>query len=704
MSTAAIAAFASAALGATMALLYLLRPKLSLAHWSFAAGMVALAIEGIFNGLAALMNAPDEIYRCQEKRLLTLSFLPGIWLLFSLTYSRGGALDYVKKWRFPLAGMLLLPPGVAFLFHEDLVGFARLNGSNLHWVLILGWAGVAVYAFLLVGSILVVMNLERTFRAAVGTMRWRIKFMLLGVGVLFIARIYTASQALLFRGADLQLEILNSVALVVATMLIVFSFLRTRQSEADVYPSQSVLQNSITVLLAGVYLVTVGVFAKVAAYLGGDREFALKAFLALISIVALAVFLQSERARLRLRQFVSRNFQRPLYDYRTVWRRFTEVTTSRLEQADLCRSLIKLVAEMFQCLSVSIWLLDEKKESLDLVASTFLPEGKGSAVDLLLQGSDRLVEHFKTHVEPADIESSAAPWAEALREVHPSQFLKGGHRVCVPLISQDEVIGVITMGDRVGGTEFTMQDFDMLKCVGDHMAAWLRNVQLSQKLLQSKELEAFQTMAAFFVHDLKNAASTLNLMLQNLPIHFDDPEFREDSLRGMAKTVSHINRLIGRLSQLRHEQEINLFDLDLNDVVTSVMATMEPGVGSMLSKDLRPLPRVRLDREQLTKVITNLILNATEAIAENGKVKISTALEANWVVLAVADNGSGMTPEFLSKGLFRPFQTTKKNGLGIGMFQSKMIVEAHGGRIAVASEQGKGTTFQVFLPLSGSIP
>jgi hypothetical protein len=68
-----------------------------------------------------------------------------------------------------------------------------------------------------------------------------------------------------------------------------------------------------------------------------------------------------------------------------------------------------------------------------------------------------------------------------------------------------------------------LQDFDLLRCVGDQVAAGLLNAQLSQKLLQAKELEAFQTMSAFFVHDLKNTASTLNLMLQNLPVHFDNP-------------------------------------------------------------------------------------------------------------------------------------------------------------------------------------
>jgi signal transduction histidine kinase len=102
----------------------------------------------------------------------------------------------------------------------------------------------------------------------------------------------------------------------------------------------------------------------------------------------------------------------------------------------------------------------------------------------------------------------------------------------------------------------------------------------------------------------------------------------------------------------------------------------------------------------MLKVATNLIFNAREAVPQvSGQVRIETSQKNGWAVLAISDNGCGMSPEFLSRSLFRPFQTTKKNGLGIGMFQSKMIVEAHQGKIEVESEMGKGTTFRILLPL-----
>jgi len=106
-----------------------------------------------------------------------------------------------------------------------------------------------------------------------------------------------------------------------------------------------------------------------------------------------------------------------------------------------------------------------------------------------------------------------------------------------------------------------------------------------------------------------------------------------------------------------------------------------------------------VDRDQFRSVITNLLLNARDALGPRGEITIETRQSDSWAILSVADNGCGMSPAFVKTSLFRPFQTTKKKGLGIGMFQSKMIVEAHRGRIQVESEPGAGTTFRVMLPL-----
>jgi len=671
----------------------------SFARWVFVVGMLVLAAESIFFGLTVDAVLPEQKVYWETWELIAMSLLPGTWLIFSLSYGRGNYQEFLTRWRFTLAAAFLAPIGLAVAFAGHLIVAIGQTKTD-DWIFNLGLEGKILNLLFLLAAVTVLMNLERTYRAAVGTMRWRIKFMVLGVGLFFAVQAYVSSQTLLFHNSiNLSLQTANMGALILGCLLILRSLFRTGHFLADIYPPHAAVYHSFTVILAGVYLLSVGLFADVVAFFGGGTSFYLKAFVLLVAVVAMAMVLLSDRVRLHTRRFVSRYLQRPQYDYRSVWRRFIEGTVSCVSQPELCQTAVKLVTDIFQVLSVTIWLVDDKRENFMFAASTFLSETRANELKIQNQEAMEVIRALSERKNPIDIDASKENWTAILRRCHPDEFRKGGNRLCVPMIAGGELQGVITLGDRVGGIPFSWQDLDLLECVGDEIAASLLNVQLSRKLLQAKELEAFQSMSAFFVHDLKNTTSTLNLMLNNLPKHFDDPAFREDALRGISKTVAHINHLIGRLSQLRHELRIKPVETDLNEMVNRALAEWEAVADIKLVKELRPLPKVLLDQEQMLKVVTNLVLNAREAVSANGEIRVETTQNNGWAVLTVSDNGCGMEPDFLNHLLFRPFQTTKKNGLGIGLFQSKMIVEAHKGRVQVESQPNKGTTFRIILPL-----
>ncbi len=693
-------AFASAIFGAMTALIVAWHERRSLAHWAFVAGMAAFAVESILSGLAADAVLPEDIAFWQNWRFIAMAFLPGIWLFFSLTYARGHYREFTTNWRLPLAAAFLVPIAMVALAGGKLIASIGRTTTGDHWILKLGGQALILQLVFLIGAILILMNLERTFRAAIGTIRWRIKFMILGLGVLFVVRSYTSSQILLFRSSSLSLQALNSGALLVACLLILRSLFRAGHFEVSVYPSHSVLHNSLTVMLAGIYLLIIGVIAKIITFLGGDSSFALKSFVALLALALLAIVLLSDRTRLITKRLVSRHFQRPLYDYRTVWRTFTEGTARCVEQQELCAAVAKLASEIFQALSVSVWLPDDRKERLTLAASTSLSEVKARHLGLDAADAAQVIEALRQQPNPVDLDMCKELWAAPLRRLQPDEFRKGGNRLCVPMHAGGELLGLITIGDRVGGLRFSLQDLDLLKSVGDQAAASLLNIQLSQRVSQAKQLEAFQAMSAFFVHDLKNTASTLSLMLQNLPVHFGDPRFREDALRGISKTVAHINLLISRLSLFRKEVALRPIESDLNQLVTESLASLAEAPYVELSRQLRPIPRVRVDPAQIQNVVTNLVLNAREAVAPKGHVMVETSQQNGFAVVTVADDGCGMSSDFVEKSLFRPFQTTKKQGIGIGMFQCKTIVEAHYGRIEVDSQLGKGSAFRVLLPIN----
>jgi len=676
------------------------RPR-TLTVWSFTVGMILLAADAFLGLQVSRTEGFEDILRLEALRFGLRCALPATWLTFSLCYSRGNAKRFLSGWKGVLITACLLPLAPLLGFEHLFAVDRSVPGMGLQPALELAWLGRGIHLVLLIAAVLVLMNLERTYSAAVGTLRWRIKFVIIGLGLVFAARVYTSSQALLYSAANPGLGVFNSGALIMGCLLISISFFRSSLSGVEVYPSLAVLEKSVTVLLAGAYLLVIGVLAKLIVYLGGEATFPVQALFVLLALIGLGLLLASDRARFIVRRFVSRHFDRPFYDYRALWRSFSERTSSIVDEAAYARELANLISDAVQTLSVSVWLQQPGSGRMTLAASTSLPQSDAvtsSDVDNCLEDAARYVAK---QPDPFALEDSRESWIEELKKRNPDIFGKGGKRICAPLLGKGQFLGMLIIGDRVNGIPFSVEDFELFKSLGSQAASGLLNLQLTRQLLQAREMEAFQTMSAFFVHDLKNTASTLSLMLRNLPTHFEDPAFREDALRAIGKSVERINDLIGRMTLLRQRLELQPIETDLNEVVTEALESLKGATGEGLVRSLAPLPKVLIDPAQIQKVVVNLLLNARDATGNAGEIRVETAHDDGWAALSVSDNGCGMSQEFVARSLFRPFQTTKKKGVGIGLFHSKMIVNAHRGRIEVKSEVGKGTTFRVLLPLKG---
>lgn len=691
--------FAAAILGLLLAFASLLRKKPSLATWCFFAGMVVLGIDSLFTGLGLRATELSEVLRGLTLGLIVKSFVPAAWLGFSLTYSRGDYRESLARWRIPLAIVVLLPIGLSLGFQQQLIEVAPAGLAGEEPQLHFGVMAKVLNVILLVANVWILMNLEQTFRSAVGTMRWRIKFVVLGLAVIFGARLYVQSQALLFSAYDMDWSGIESSGLLIGCVFLVVAYVRTGFAEIDVYPSRAVLGSSVTVLMAGGYLFVVGVLARIVRRFGGAENFQIQAFVVLLGIAGLAVLLLSDRLRQRIHGFVSRHFARAQHDSVRIWTEFSRRLANVKDQAGLCAVSARLVSETFEVLSVTIWLLDEQKEQFIVGASTAPQRGEATASDPPAAASSAVAAGLRVRSSPFDLEGLDEPWAEELRQLNSTTFPKGGNRWCVPLRAGEQSLGALVLADRVNGADYTVEQLQLLQCIADQVTSVLLNLRLANEVARSRELEAFRTMSAFFVHDLKNAAASLNLMLKNLPVHFDDPAFREDALRGIGNTGRRIDEMIGRLTALRQRPHFKPVEADLNQLVSEALDRLDAMPHVELTRELQPLPGVLADREQIQSVVTNLVLNARDALGPGGRIRVRTEHVGGSVVLTVTDNGCGMSAAFLKDSLFRPFQSTKKKGLGIGMFQSRMIVEAHGGSIRVESETGKGSTFRVSLPV-----
>jgi putative PEP-CTERM system histidine kinase len=662
--------------------------------------MAILSVQALLTGLGFYDISYVEVTPWQLYQLIPYALSLGAWLVFSLTFARANYREFLGQWKWVILASFALPLlPVALSWDQVYVGAPIFGETSMLLFVRVGWAGYALRLFYLIGAVLILMNLERTLRYSVGHSRWQVKFMVLGVGSIFGARIYTDSQVVLFSMLEISMESINMGALLIANILIAHSLRRARVLKFDFYLSHTVLYGSVTVFLVGVYFISVGVVARIFFYLRGTHDPALVTFFVFVAILGLAVFLLSDRLRLRRKRFISRHFQKPRYDYLKVWAQFTEQTASLTSIQNLCSHIVRMVSETLEALSVSVWLVDEQEETLILGGSTGLSATREENRKITGKAAKTLVRAMEHQTHPVDVQKSSDGWAEDLGAMLSETLKEERVDVCVPLSAAGQMVGILTVGAKVSDEAYPFEDLDLLKTIADQAAANLLTLRLGERLQQAKEMEAFQVMSAFFMHDLKNLASRLSLVTQNLPTHFNNPEFRGDALKTISQSLDKINGMCSRLSLLSQKLELHPQEVDLNQLLKATLKGLDGLLKAEPVLDLQSLPKALLDPEQIQKVLTNLILNANEAVRNGGGIRIATELQGNSIFLSISDDGCGMGKEFMEHRLFRPFQTTKKQGMGIGLFHSKKIIEAHQGKIEVESEEGKGSTFKLFLPM-----
>ena len=224
---------------------------------------------------------------------------------------------------------------------------------------------------------------------------------------------------------------------------------------------------------------------------------------------------------------------------------------------------------------------------------------------------------------------------------------------------------------------------------------------------ESRQFDSFVRLSAMLTHDLKNAIEGLSLTVSNMERHFDNPQFRTDALKGLTNATDKLKAIVARLSRPvsslsgEHKRPTNI---DLVPILKRVTAmTAEPVRGTHTIHLKLPQQLFALaDPVRIEEVMENLVLNAIEAMTQKGgTLTIEAGTTATGApTFAVSDTGPGMSRTFIDNRLFRPFSTTKKNGIGLGLYTCREVIRASGGSIEVQSVEGAGTTFRVVLPSS----
>lgn len=520
--------------------------------------------------------------------------------------------------------------------------------------------------------------------------RWAVKFACIGIGAMFAYDFYLYSYTLLFRSVDTDIWAARGVVNALTVPLIAVSLGRSKLWSSPLAVSRRAMFHSATLFGSALYLLAMGSAGYYLRYFGGNWGTVMQVTFLFGALILLAGVLFSGSFRARLKVFISKHFYRYNYDYREEWMRFTRTLSK--PGPDLGERVIEAVAALVESPGGALW---QRRESgyYEPAAHWQVPalaarEPADSPFCQFLEASQWVIDLHEYAHTPDKYEALVLP--EWLGD-YPRAWL------VVPLILQARLFGFVLLQNPRSPVKLNWEVIDVLEIAGSQAASQLAQQEAARALMVARQFESFNRMSTFVVHDLKNLVLQLSLMNANAAKHKDNPEFQADMLETVDYSVQKMKIMLQKLS--RTETQEQPLPLAVDQVVSQAVA---------LKAAFEPRPvmavedgclRVLADRERLERVVGHLIQNAIEATPRTGSVRIRLAREAGHALVEIADTGEGMSEEFIRERLFKPFDSTKSAGMGIGVFESREYINELGGSLEVSSTPNLGTTFRVLLPL-----
>ena len=639
----------------------------------------------IFSDSMSIVN-PDSLLEWKTVAFISEAVMVSAWLLFTLRFAKESSWNTIN--RFSRAMVFLSPLLMIVFIMLQVENFFYSPEFESEKVLFLDNTGYFFNIILIFYSIMSIVNLESTLRSSSGVNRRSIKYTLIGVGGIIAINIFYYSQALLYRSINMNLLPVRDGVVLISVILIAYSLIRHRAMDVEIQVSRKILFRSLSIFIVGLYLLGLGLIGEGMRYFGPKVGRNITTFLGFAGAILVLVIILSEELRRKAIVFISKNFYSQKYDYRDEWLQFTK----RISFKNSIEELLSSIAEGFQraigVKGVTIWLKEKNNTEYECV--------KALEADIVeAKPFRRLIDFLRDK-----------KWVLSVHDVNCREIVaeniefigSTGASLIVPLVNVDDLTGFIVLQKSLAEDIYNFEDYDLLKNLASQSTAAILNAKLSEELTEAKEMEAMGRLSSFIIHDLKNATSMLSLIAQNAEHHIDNPDFQKDAIRAISNTSKKINSIIDKLKNLPRKTSLDLEDLDLGKCVQETINEININENENLSFREMEHVNARFDNEEISKVVINLIINAFDATGSKGKIEVTVGEEYNMGFVRVSDNGCGMSPEFIEKHLFKPFQTTKKKGLGIGLYQCKTIIEAHSGKLKVNSEEGKGAEFTICLP------
>lgn len=546
--------------------------------------------------------------------------------------------------------------------------------------------GLAVFGLVLV---------EQVFRGLPQDSRWNIKPICAGLIGLFGFDIYMYSEAVIFGQVDADLYGIRGVMHALMIPLFYISMNRVGNWFSQLRVSRSAAFHSAALLVCGLYLLFISGVGYYVKYFGGDWGRALQLCFVFLSIVFLITLLISSSIRAKLQFYLSKNFFRYRYDYREEWLKFTQALCAQNTPQEMGRQVIQGLADLVESTGGGLWIINSEKNRFQQISRWNMDaqpdiDGMSSELHDIFTRENSIIDLEEYRATPGRYGTMLLPfWVQSIHQAW----------LMVPLIVGDELIGFVLLLRARIPFDANWEVRDLLKTASRQAASFLAQMMATEALLEARKFDAFNRMSAFVVHDLKNIVTQLSLMMKNAKRLHANPEFQQDMLDTVDNSLEKMRQLMVQLREGATPAGTP-FGVDLCRVVRRI-ESIAGGRGRHLEiRHAEPLTLIsRGHEERIERVIGHMVHNALDATEPDGKVWLELDKFGDRARVVIGDTGCGMTNEFMRDHLFKPFQSTKPTGMGIGAYESSQYIQELGGKISVVSEIKKGTEVTLLIPL-----
>ncbi|MGC9270222.1 XrtA/PEP-CTERM system histidine kinase PrsK [Acidiphilium sp.] len=583
--------------------------------------------------------------------------------------------------RFNATSDPVLRRGIRIIIGCGVVAAIFATIGAFHWLRIDG----LIIELRLFFALIMLILIENVYRNAAEDVRWHINLPLIAIAMMAIFTFLLYGNAIIHK--RLSTNLLDAQALVYLMVLPLFigTERRMKRWRERVTISHGAAFYSTSLILGGSFLVGLGLTGTVLQRYGKDWGSVLEIALLFFGIILISVLASSGSARSRLRRTITDNFFAQRYDYRREWLRCIE-TLAAIEQGGLPQRVIKVLADTVDSPCGVLMLRDDSSETGLLTnAGEWNMRGPTSPLDLshplMIRLNHDTFCSFEGDASLVSVDTTPASWLA----------------LALPDPRSSTPLGVILLGQSRSGAPLNEEAVSLLGVVAREISLMLAERRAAEALAEARRFAAAGQRFAFVAHDIKNVANQLALLVSNADHHMDDPYFREDMMATLRGSVGKIQSMLTRLKSPEVQPPIKF---DVGDRLRALYgATWSKGeIAVVLDLDDQP-SEIAMDPSAFDAVINHLVDNAIDASKPGQIVSIQTEQGGGAVTITITDRGTGMSEAFIRHELFRPFISSKASGFGLGAFQSRELVHAAGGTVAITSTVNIGTVIRLNFPL-----